>query len=525
MLIIGDEALHLINGLWIYNYIDHSWHKVFQILLWILMGLFVIVMIFKGAVNSALEKIKKNLYRGISRNSFYYLLIFLGIIALFSYFYLLRNMTYSLILIRYPPAGKLLYFLIYSAFGINHIFPRIIQLIFYLLCAIYLYRTICLFHEKQAALLVAAIYLFLPISFAYAYLAELESGVIFFIVAISFYFLRFIKNRDNRDLFVSAYLIGIGFLYKDPVFLVFPVCFIFLVFHKVKNPHLFSMVHLKIFSLALVPVVPWMIITKLFSWRNYTFQLSNLTSFEGKIADYFSVMSLNLSEIVFILFVLSFIYFCFFKRNILTVFYGFLFIVYYFFIISDMGSISPRFSMAFYPTITIFISLFIITMIQNIKWKYSVNLFSILLISYLIVISSMLPTTNRFLTIENRKLFYFPSEKAMKWVDRNVKDGEKILTVRILSADFYRVKFGIDKHKIIALWYELNELYPPEKLREFSREKDVSYIMFPYNKYLSNQVGFEILQYLKNNHNNEFRELETFNIDENYIYIYKIIRP
>ena len=88
-------------------------------------------------------------------------------------------MTYLPSLIRYPPVSKFLYFLTYSAFGIDHIFPRIMQLIFYLLCAVYLYRTINLFYEKETALLGASIYLFLPVVFAYARLGELASGTIF----------------------------------------------------------------------------------------------------------------------------------------------------------------------------------------------------------------------------------------------------------------------------------------------------------------------------------------------------------
>lgn len=521
ILILGDETIHIGNGLWIYQYIDSKWHSLIQILFWILIGLLILIK-RKTSKDNFISKKYKSFLESRKGNSLKYPFIFFAGL-LFLYFFLLRNIDYFPGSIRYPPLSKFIYFIAYSAFGINHIFPRMIQLIFNLLCAVYLYRTINLFHEKEAALLGAVIYLFLPVTFLYAHLGELESGVIFFTAATSFYFIRFIKERDDRDLLLTVYLIGIGYLYKEAVFLVFPACFIFLIFQILRKQPLYSFAHLKILTFSLAPVIPWMIIAKLFSWRNYTFRLSNITTLDSKILPYFSLISSNLSEIVFFIFISSVLYICFFKRNTLTLFFGLLFVIYYFFIVSDVGNLSPRFSMAFYPTITIFISLFISGIIQHIKWKHAFKFCIIIFAAYLIVISSASAPNNRHLTGEDKKLYYYPSEEAMKWVKEDVKEGERVLAIRILSSTFYRYKHEIDKDKILDLPYDMEKIYTPDKLRQFIREHNITYIMFPYSAaYIKNDIRTGILEYLKHNPSKEFMKAAEFHIDDKFIYIYKL---
>ncbi len=515
ILLLGDETIHLQGGLWIYEYINSNWHAHFQFVFWIVVGLLIILKRLKICLLS-------KVFGDKSFNSTKYIGVVLLLSFFVAYFILLKDVAYYPTLIRYPPVSKLVYFLTYSAFGINQVFPRAIQLAFYLLSSLYLYRTIHLYSEKETALLGAALYLFLPITFAYAHLGELACGTIFFLIVISFYFLRFIKDEDNRDLLITAYLIGIGCLYKKLLLLMFIVCVIFFIAHKIKKHKKPSLIHLKILSLSMVPIIPWMVLTKYFSWRNYTFVLSNFTSFDSKIITYFSLMSSNISVAIFIAFLASVIYVCFFRRSTLTYYFGLLFIVYYFFIVSDMGGLSPRFSLAFYPTIIVFLSLFISTIIQNIKWRHAFKLCFIVLTIYLIIISSIAPLNDRFMTIMERKLLYFPSDKAMKWVKENVHDGEKVVTIRIMSSNFYRVKYGIDKDKIINFWYETKEISTPDKLRSFYKTNDVSYIMFPYSPLYPYSRHWSMLEYLKDNEDAQFIEVAKFNLDDNFIYIYKM---
>lgn len=513
ILIIGDETQHIQGLLYIYDYIDVSWHKIFQLALWIVIALALISRTMKRRLNEFFSVcVRSNLIKYISILLFFSFLI--------SWFFFLKDINYIPAFIRHPPVSKILNFLSYSAFGINRMAPRTVQLLFYLLCAIYLYRTINLFYEKDAALIGAVLYLFLPIPFAYAHLAELTHGTVFFIVACSFYFLRFIKDEDNRDLIIATYLIGAGCMYKKLNMLMFVVCVTFFIARKIKDRDHDFLMHVKVLSVALVPMIPWMILTRNFNWRNYVFALSNFTSLDAKIVTYLSLISSNVSEIISILAVLSVSYICFFKRNTLTIYFGLLFIVYYFFIVSDIGYLSPRFSMAFYPTMIVFLSLFISRIIQAIKWKHTFKLSFIVLSIYLIIISSVSPLNDRYLTIMNRKLHYYPSEKAMKWIKENVKSGEKIITVRIMSFNFYRVKYGIDKNKIIGFWYGTEDISTPKKLKEFYTKNKASYIMFPYSTEHLNAA--DILSYLKHNKDKEFMEVEKFNLDNNFIYVYKL---
>lgn len=522
ILILGDENIHIAGGLWIYQYIDISWHHFLQKVFWAIIVFVVISRKTKIFARGIIKNIIDKIFILINKNALKFLYVLLGISFLVIYFILLKDIAYYQHTIRYPPVSKFLYFGSYLAFGINRISPRVVQLFFYLCTAIYLYRTIYLFHEKEAALIGATIYLFLPISFAYAHLAELASGTIFFIVATSFYFLSFLKKGEDRNLLIAAYLIGTGCLYKKLNLLLFIICGTFLIIHIIRKKNFYSLIHFKILSLSLVSIIPWMFLSKNYSWRNYDFVLSNLTSLNGKIITYIPLLSSNLSTIIFVLAALSILYISLFKRNAATFFWGLLFIVYYFFIVSDVGGLSPRFSLAFYPTIAVYSALFISDLIKRLKWKHAFKLCFTGLAIYLIVISSVMPLNNRFLSVMNKKLYYFPTDKAMMWVKNNIADEERILIIRILSSGFYVYKYSLNNNNIANIIYNHKDVDSAEKLKSYCKEQNISYIMFPYNAfYTKDNIRFGILDYLEQNPNNEFTKIEQFNIKDNFIYIYK----
>ena len=514
ILIMGDETIHLQSGLWVYDYLDSSWHTVFQSIFWIVVVILLVVRTFKDKLNKYFSDFLSHSFQKKLA-----VVLFFGLLT--GYFLLLKDITYTPTLIRYPPVSKFVYFLAYSAFGIHHVFPRLVQLLFYVLSSIYIYRTISLFHYKNASLVGAALYLFLPISFAYAHLGELASGTVFFMAAVSFYFLRFIKEGNNRDLIISAYLIGIAGLYKKLHLLMYIVCFIFLIAQQLKKREFRSLNQFKILSLAMVPIVPWMLFTRNYSWRNYTFVLDNLTSLDSKIVTYFTLMFSNMSPVIFVFFLGSVIYVFYRQRTVLTAYFGLLFAVYYFFIVSDMGGLSPRFSLVFYPTIIVYVSLFISRIIQSIRWKHAFNVCFGVLVVYLIIISAVAPFNKYFLTLIDRKLIAFPSSESMKWVKDNVKENEKVLIMRIMSANFYRVKYAIDRSRIDNFWYVIKDIDTPEKLTSYYKKNKISYIIFPYSPYPYSS-DFPILEYLKENGDNKFMEVATFNLEDNYIFIYKL---
>jgi hypothetical protein len=515
ILILGDETIHLQGGLWPYEYINSNWQSYFQVALWSLIGTLLIV-------NLLIIRSRRDKFEVISSDSVRYIWCIILSGFLITYFILLKDVAYAPTLIRYPPVSKLLYFLTYTLFDIHRVIPRFIQLVFYLLCSIYLYRIINLYFEKEAALLGAVIYLFLPVTFAYAHLGELASGTIFFLVVISFYFIRYIKEEDSRDLLLTVYFIGIGCLYKKLHVLMFIICFAFLILYKLYRREKLSLKTIRVLLLSLVPIVPWMLLTKNFSWRNYSFQLSNLILPEGKIITYLPMMASNLSGLISVMCVLSLIYILFRRRNVLAGFFGLVFVVYYIFIVSDMGALSPRFSMVFYPTIIVFIVMFLSDMMKQIKWTYASNLLTIMLIGYLVIISAFSPFNERYLNILDRKLIYFQSEEAMRWVHDNVKEGEKILTIRVMSVNFYKVKYDINSNKIINFWYEIKEVDTPDKMRAYNMRNNVTYIIFPHSPKFLRSRHISMLEYLKDNPENEYSEVASFKRGNNSIIIYKV---
>jgi hypothetical protein len=508
---LGDEAIHLQGGLWVYDFLGKSWHTSLKI---IIIGLIIIFLILnmKKHLKETLLRKKENISPKLS---FLILICFL-----YLYFFLLRNIHYDLMLVRYPPVSKFLYLSSYLIFGLTHIGPRIVQLSLYLASALYIYRTINLFFDKKTSLSGAAFYLFLPLSFHFAHTAEIATGLIFFVIIISFYFLRYLKNGDQRDLILTTFLIGIGFLYKRDILLMFFICTAYLTLYSLLKKQQILMKEIKILSISLIPIVPWMIIGKFFNWRNYNIFLPNLTSIDT-LTIYLRLLNIEVSWIVFILFILSIIIILIFRRNNLVLFYGFLSLTFYFFYTADYTAKYNvhRFSLIFYPLISISLAQFIYETTRIIKWRYFLGFSSLILSFYLIILCHDSSLREQ---IMGKRVLKFPSEIAMKWVDDNLKAGEKILILRILPARFYIDKYVISKDKIILLWYEVLEVNNKDKLKRFCIENKITHIMFPYSVRYPFSLNFkEVFLYLKENKNREFIEVAKFKMDENYIYIYK----
>lgn len=496
MLLIGDEALHLTSGLWIYDHIGVRWHLFFQIAFWTLLVLLVLfrkVKIFNLKSSGYIQK-------AITDSSWRPVIILLLLLFFSAYFLLLRDFTFYPQFIRYPHLIKLLYHITYSAFGITPAGPRMLQLAFYIMGAVYLYRSIALFGSRDSGLMGATIYLFLPVVFVYARLGEISCGTIFFVTLISFHFLRFIKLGDNRDLLLTSFFIGTGFMYKRDVLLMFFICTLYLIVSRVINRDALFKSQLKVMMISLVPIIPWMILGKFFSWRNYKIIWSNFRPFEGKVFSFFMHLPPDISWVLFVLFLFSVVFVLIYRRNTLSLYFGLLFLAYYFFLALDVANFSPRLAMTYYPAIAVYLSLFLSGVIDRIRWRHSFKTVYLILSIFLIIICTVPPINAHYLSsVEFIKLKYFPSDDAMQWVKENVKDGEKILTLRIMSSNFYRIKYGIDKDGIIDLWYETEVVSTPEKLKTFCRDKNISYIMVPYNPAYIKEVSplLNIAEYIK----------------------------
>jgi hypothetical protein len=300
----------------------------------------------------------------------------------------------------------------------------------------------------------------------------------------------------------------------------FFICILYLIFNKIKNKDLHLKIYLKLLLLSLIPIIPWLIIGKFFTWRKYEIIWSHFISFD-KLISYFSIIPSEMSWIIFFFFLFSIVFVLATKKDALSLFFGFVFLAYYLFYTADITEKIDRFSMAFYPTIAVFLAQFISTIAHKIKWKYSFTLIFSILTIYLILICTIWqlpPLHAKYVTYKDIESRYFPSDKAMKWVKNNVRDGEKILILRVAPAIFYRDKYGINRNKIIYFGYDLRKVSTPHKLKTFCNKNKISYIMFSY----SIDEKLELMKYLKANRNSEFIEVAKFSLDKNYIFIYKI---
>ena len=310
---------------------------------------------------------------------------------------------------------------------------------------------------------------------------------------------------------------------------------LFLKENRIKLPLL-----VKLCYFSLVPIIPYLVIGKIYPNNPFGLDLSNWLK-PGPAFGYAAVLPKQLSYPLTALVMIS-MFFIILKKELLkpAVFVFFIsFIMYYIFYTStsintqlyyllyashENGGFlvgNERYPMFFYPFFSILTGLFITGAAKKIKWKHSFNLFFTVLFTYLILICTIWhvsPLNAQFVTYKNLESRYFPVDEGMKWVRDNLSEEEKVLLLRTAPASFYRDKYGIKRDKIVDFWYDLVEVSTPLKLKIFCRENKISYIMFSYRT----AGEIDILRYLAGYIGNEFTEMAKFNLDGNYIFIYKI---
>lgn len=532
------QTSYLIQGLWMYDFSVAYWNRLFDIpiqyFFWIC-TLFILILIRQKNLTRFISEYARaisSLYSSsfVMKPLFFFSIF--GLVSLYSFLFPYYSWFESLQLLRYPPVSKFIYLITYYAFGVSDLGPRVVQLIFYLLGSVYIYRTISLFRERAAAIFGATIYLFSPIIFYYASASALASGTVFFIIIISYYFLRFIKGGDNRDLILATYFIGMGFMYKRVILIMFCICFTYLVLRKFIKRDRNSLIHFKVLLLSLVPILPWLIIGS--STVAFGLTWSQLISFDRLVA-YALTIQAQLSWVMIILFLLSFIYALFIRRDDLSLYFGLLFIAYYTFFTLGGGKMTiHRYSMALYPAISVLSAQFLYSMSQRIRWKHTFKLVAALLTFFLIIISvtprSRLDLTMfKYYDVETQ---YYPIIKATDWIRGNAANDEKILSLNMPNYQFYMERIYPDKERINHerfTYFNASStkalIYPFKKLMEYCHENGIAYIMFPvkHEKTLSQLPPHvtESLKYLEENMKAHFIEAAKLNIDDNYIIIYK----
>lgn len=529
------DVAFLRQGLWMYDFSDSLWHRLFnfpiQYSFWSFVILLLLLIKQKRMINFVSNFISSisSAYKSNNFVKLAFILIMFGLFYVYSYLFP-YSMEDSLQLLRFPPVSHYLYLVTYYAFGISHIAPRILQFIFYIFSAVYLYRTILLFREKETALLGATIYLFSPVIFFYASLTFLESGTTFFMILISFYFLKFIKEKDNRDLILTTYFIGIGFMYSRIVLVVLIVCFAYLIFSRIKNRDWHSFIHFKILLLSLITVLPFFMIGVRDGLNFYGPALSNMLSF-----DYlYMVIQSQLSFILSFMLLFSIILIFFTKKDDLSLYYGLYFIAYYVFLTLKLHIAIQRYSLALYPAIAVLLAQSIFSIIQRVKWKHIYKLVLTVLTIYLIFLCLVPRSGTNLITFkyEAFETQYFPIDKAVDWISNMTNNDDKVLSLFTpWNFQFYIERIYSDKGRLnqsrFIYYYPVMDnklIYPIENLKRFCDSEKISYIMFPYGpKIEPHSMGAsKDIKYLEENINDGFIEVKKFSHEDNYILIYKV---
>lgn len=468
-----------------------------------------------------------------------YILLFVILFAISLIFFLLtRNMEYFLMLMRYPPIGKILYALSLSLLGINEYAIRIPQMLFAVFTAFIIYR-ICSdsLDSRETGLLAACCYVFSPMVFYYSSLGELISGTVFFSVVVIYFYLKYVKTDITEYLLMSFYMVSFGFLYKRVIVVMLGALITGLLLLKVNRRRLPLIIKLSYFSL--VPILPYLVLGKMYPNNPFGLNFSNWLS-PGPAFGYLAVLAKQLSYPLYALAILSTIS-IFFRKDIFkpAVFISFIsFLLYYLLYTSsslntelypllyakhEAGAFivgTERYSMVFFPFISIITGVFLYRISAMIRWKHSFKLIFSLLTLYLVLLCTVWqvpPLNAQFVKYKNIKSHYFPVNEAMEWVRDNIRDGETMLILRVAPATFYRDRYRIDREKIVDIWYDLKKVSTPGKLKSLMAKRNISYIMFSYN----NSEREKILMYLKNYRGAEYSRFAEFSSGGNYIYIYR----
>lgn len=530
------EEIFLRQTFWIYDFLNLHWQTLFgfpiQYFFWILVVMIVFAIKQKRLIGSLSSRINAKLSASRSSALTWPFIVF-GIFCFFNiYAYLFPYYSWqeSIDVIRFPPVSRIIYLLVYTAFGLSDTGPRIVQLIFYISGAVYIFRTIRLFHKEDVALLGATIYLFSPMLFFHATLASTGAGTTFFIVLISFHFLNFLKEHETRDLLLCTYFIGLGFLYKRVILVMFIICFTYLVFSKIRNRDWGSLLHFKILILSLIPVIPWMKIGP----GTYQSAWSNLISVNG-LTTYYQMLQGQFSWIIFSLFIVAFLFMLLKKRDDLTLFFGFFFVIYYAFFTLKAEVNVHRYSLALYPAIHVFLAQFIFSITERIKWKHSFKLVYSVLAIYLIIICLAPRSSSNLVTYNYSDFEYqqYPFDKVLNWFRDRTDKEENILAlyfypdIWLYAGRIYKDNHAI-KNRFLFQGLRSDELFPSsEKLKQYCDAQKIKYVMLPYSPKRSFQVFTplkerqDIINHLIENMGNDFVKVAQFSLDDNYIVLYK----
>ncbi|MDO8555680.1 MAG: glycosyltransferase family 39 protein [Nanoarchaeota archaeon] len=315
---LSDESFHISRGIWlvepattIAQHFNINFHVAWNILLG---GILIIGMLTHKHWKKIFTNLPKKTYLLLYPLAYLYFFI---INTTATAYHTLKFGTATLDhlnwLTYYGPISALLYGLEHASFGFSELGMRIIQPLFTIGTAYYLYRLLNLKINKPLSLTASILYLFSPIILYFAGLSYLEAGQLFFITASSYYFIKSIIEKNTQDTIISFLCLATGYMYKQPVLFLFPIFALYLLINHLqeKKYNILNLIkeqknYLKGAIFALISIAPLLIINLLFDVRH----TGDLGSFNQWLQPkawtiYFSLIPKQTNILIFSFFILG----------------------------------------------------------------------------------------------------------------------------------------------------------------------------------------------------------------------------
>lgn len=490
---LSDESFHIARGLWLveplisaFSNAGIDFFMAFRILF--MLAVFSLFM-FKDRITEILTrkiKRKKAIILFLSAAAYFLIINFLAV-KFHTIKYGTPEIGHLNWMVYYGPISNIIYSASFSLFGFLELGMRIIQPIFMILAAFYLYRTVNLFSNKKTSLITSILFLFSPIIMYFGGLSYLESGLLFFITASSFYFLRSRMENNFLDIAKCFFLVSAGYLYKQPILFMLAVMAAYIIieeiiFERFSIKKLFkkNIDYLKGALFSLVIIGPWIIINQIFDTRH----IGDLSVFSNwlsinKILIYYNLIPRQTNIFLWIFFTFGLVYalISIFKNRKESRFYLYLaswFFIWYAIHVSYL-IIEYRPIRITLPLIPAVIALSVVPVFsllnRKIKQKKIVTWIFIILIVFTIFNTVSLAYTEK----ERR---YVPIDDMFRYIKYNIDEKETILATTAPNPYF----FYIEKYKIKNKF--VDEIWTPYKdqnednLYYYMKSNNIEYAMF-----------------------------------------------
>jgi len=440
-----------------------------------------------------------------------------GLFASLLYFWFLKDIGFMQGLTRFPPVGKILYLFSYSIFGINEFAPRVIQLTFAVLTAIYVFKIAEIYLGKEAALYAAGLLLFFPNFFYWSAKTSLACGTVFFITAASFYFLQSIKNASPTDRLKCIFLAAMGSLYHHILIIIIPIFGVTLLWDKSwKRNKLYSAKEMFKFGwFCVVPILPMLLTVYIFAdmykLRSFDFVASNWLS-AGIVTTYLFQMPQQIGYALFAIFIIAFVLILLKKDATVLDRYLIVWLIAHYIIITSDGYmlIHPeglaRHAFYFYPVVSVMIAKFMVTFIKNVKIRKALFVMFLIYLSLSCTVMVLSPIEDRYAVYKhsrsNPDRLYDP---ALKYIEQHLPEDSLIFAP--VGSNYF--KFYIYKHNVGVKWSSGQEGKDYRKISHFlryCRRKRFDYILEPYGDL----------------NKREFKLVKSFKDDNNQLYLWRV---